>query len=160
MIYILHQTIVPMNRLIIVLILICQISVAQEFVNPLIYNSQIPQSFQRSAFESNTAIDLPFYDDFSDYLVYPKSSHWLDSDVFVNRNYPINPLNIGVATFDGLDSAGRPRNLASETVHGPSDYLTSRPVDLSTLSEVYLSFYLQSTGIGNEPEYNLSLIHI
>jgi len=154
LIYILHQTIVPMNRLIVVLILICQISVAQEFVNPLMYNSQIPQSFPRSAFESNTPIDLPFYDDFSDYLVYPKSSNWLDNDVFVNRNYPINPLNIGVATFDGLDSIGTPRNLASETVHGPSDFLTSRPIDLSNSSEVYLSFYLQSTGIGNEPESN------
>jgi hypothetical protein len=97
-----------MNRLIIILILICQISVAQEFVNPLMYNSQIPQSFPRSTFESNTTIELPFYDDFSDYLVYPKSSHWLDNDVFVNRNYPINPLNIGVATFDGLDSVYLP----------------------------------------------------
>ena len=146
MIYILRQTIVPMNRLIVILILICQISVAQEFVNPLMYNSQIPQSFLRSAFESNTTIDLPFYDDFSDYLVYPKSSHWLDNDVFVNRNYPINPLNIGVATFDGLDSLGSPRNLASETVHGPSDYLTSRPIDLSNFSEVYLSFYFTING--------------
>ena len=103
LIYILHQTIVPMNRLIVLLILICQISLAQEFVNPLIYNSQITQTQQRSSLVSNASLDLPFYDDFSDYLVYPKPSHWLDNDVFINRNYPINPLNIGVATFDGLD---------------------------------------------------------
>ena len=64
-----------MNRLIFVFILICQISVAQEFVKPLMYNSQIPQSSPRSAFESNAPIDLPFYDDFSDYLVYPKVLH-------------------------------------------------------------------------------------
>ena len=135
LIYILHQTIVPMNRLIVLLILICQISLAQEFVNPLIYNSQITQTQQRSSLVSNASLDLPFYDDFSDYLVYPKSSHWLDNDVFINRNYPINPLNIGVATFDGLDSIGSPRSIVSETVHGPSDYLTSRPIDLSISSE-------------------------
>ena len=63
------------------------------------YNSQIPQSFPRSAFESNTSIDLPFYDDFSDYLVYPKSSHWIDNDVFVNRNYPINPIKYWCSYF-------------------------------------------------------------
>ena len=120
----------------------------------MVFNSQIPQKFPKSIFELNPSIELPFYDDFSNYLIYPKTSHWIDNDVFINRNYPVNPINIGVATFDGLDSIGRPRNLSSETVHGSSDYLTSRPIDLSNLSEVYLSFYLQSTGLGNEPEFN------
>ncbi|MBH83131.1 MAG: hypothetical protein CMP70_00450 [Flavobacteriales bacterium] len=154
LIYSLHQKKIMTNRLIVILILFFQISFAQEFVNPLVFNSQIPQKFSKSIFELNSSIELPFYDDFSNYLIYPKTSHWIDNDVFINRNYPVNPINIGVATFDGLDSIGRPRNLSSETVHGSSDYLTSRPIDLSNLSEVYLSFYLQSTGLGNEPEFN------
>ncbi len=154
LIYSLHQKKIMTNRLVVILILFFQISFAQEFVNPLVFNSQIPQKFSKSIFELNSSIELPFYDDFSNYLIYPKTSHWIDNDVFINRNYPVNPINIGVATFDGLDSIGRPRNLSSETVHGSSDYLTSRPIDLSNLSEVYLSFYLQSTGLGNEPEFN------
>ena len=127
---------------------------AQEFVNPLMFNSQLPESDFRSSPLISSILELPFYDDFSDYSVYPKSSLWMDKDVYVNKNYAINPFNLGIATFDGLDSIGKPRNLASETVHGPSDYLTSRPIDLSNSSEVYLSFALQSTGIGNEPEAN------
>ena len=143
LIYSLHQKKIMTNRLIVILILFFQISFAQEFVNPLVFNSQIPQKFSKSISELNSSFELPFYDDFSNYLIYPKTSHWIDNDVFINRNYPVNPINIGVATFDGLDSIGRPRNLSSETVHGSSDYLTSRPIDLSNLSEVYLSFYLQ-----------------
>ncbi|MDA9898041.1 T9SS type A sorting domain-containing protein [Flavobacteriales bacterium] len=143
-----------MNRFFIFFLCISQIALGQEFVNPLMYNSQLPKAQQRSLTALSSTLQLPFFDDFSDYKGFPKSSHWLDEDVFVNRTYPVNPLNLGVATFDGLDSIGNPRNIASETVHGPSDYLTSRPIDLSTYSEVYLSFYIQSTGIGNEPESN------
>ena len=143
-----------MNRIIILFVCFSQISFGQEFVNPLMFNSQLPHVYERSSTALDTSLELPFFDDFSDYLFFPKPSHWLGKDVFVNRNYPVNPINIGVATFDGLDSTGSPRNLASETVHGPSDYLTSRPIDLSNFTEVFISFYLQSTGIGNEPESN------
>jgi hypothetical protein len=148
------QITLSMNRLFFLFFCIGQTLIAQEFVNPLMLNTQLPDANSRSSLVISTTLELPFYDDFSDYSVYPKPSHWIDKDVFINKKYAVNPLNLGVATFDGLDSLGKPRNLASETVHGPSDYLTSRPINLSNLSEVYLSFALQSTGIGNEPEAN------
>ena len=59
---------------------------------------------------------MPFFDDFSDYVGFPKSSLWIDNDVFVNRSYPINPINLGVATFDGLDSLGNPESNSKQTM--------------------------------------------
>ena len=72
LIYSLHQKKIMTNRLIVILILFFQISFAQEFVNPLVFNSQIPQKFSKSISELNSSFELPFYDDFSNYLIYPK----------------------------------------------------------------------------------------
>ena len=142
-----------MIRLYIFLIFLSQTTLAQEVISPLRFNTQLSQGIKKSYSVSSTSLELPFFDDFSDYVGFPKSSLWIDNDVFVNRSYPINPINLGVATFDGLDSLGNPRS-NSETDHGLSDYLTSRMIDLSNYSEVFLSFYLQSTGYGFEPESN------
>lgn len=125
---------------------------AQEVVSPLIYNSKLGlHPIERFA-SANLA--LPFFDDFSQHTAYPNPKLWQDNDVYVNRSLPVNPINLGVASFDGLDSLGNPRNIASETAHGPSDFLTSKFIDISEESEVYLSFYFQPQGLGNEPESN------
>lgn len=83
---------------------------SQEVVNPLRFNSQLPIISKKSTASVQSNLTLPFFDDFSNYKGYPKSELWQDKDVFVNNTYPINPVNIGVATFDGLDSLGNPRN--------------------------------------------------
>ncbi len=127
---------------------------SQEVVNPLRSNSQLPVISKKSTASVQSNLTLPFFDDFSNYKGYPKSELWQDKDVYVNNTYPINPVNIGVATFDGLDSLGNPRNAISETAHGDADYLTSNPIDLSSFTSVYFSFLVQSTGYGNEPENN------
>mgnify|MGYP000754481450 CR=1 FL=1 len=74
--------------------------------------------------------------------------------MYVNRSLASNPINLGVATFDGLDSLGNPRNIFSEFSQGPSDFLTSQTIDISSESIVYFSFYFQAQGIGNQPESN------
>ena len=144
-----------MNKLTILFtLLFYSLSVSsQEVVNDLIFNTNlfIPEYNKRGVAAD---VELPFFDDFSNYTGYPNPSLWQDLDVYVNRSLPYNPINIGVATFDGLDSLGNPRNIFSEFSHGPSDFLTSQTIDISNESIVYFSFYFQAQGIGNKPESN------
>ena len=146
---------IQMNKfLILFTILFCSFSTfCQEVVNDLMYNTNlsIPDYGSRSVAAS---VDLPFFDDFSNYIGYPNAFLWQDLDVYVNRSLASNPINLGVATFDGLDSLGNPRNIFSEFSQGPSDFLTSQTIDISSESIVYFSFYFQAQGIGNQPESN------
>lgn len=107
------------------------------------------------------SLTLPFIDDFSSHDVYPDSSRWTDRAVFVNRSYPVAPLTIGVATFDGLGSNGLPYNAsASATSSASSDTLTSKEINLSfsPADSIYFSFYYQVRGLGNAPETADSLM--
>src|SRR5690606_37405864 len=98
-------------------------------------------------------ISLPFFDDFSQQYYYPDADKWEDNYVYINSNYAVNPISYGVATFDGLDSTGYPYNFNNPTSHGVADYLTSKPIDLSSVTDsVYLSFFFQPQGNGNRPE--------
>ena len=98
----------------------------QEVVNVLKVNELLDRKVNFKA-SSQTSISLPFLDDFSGNLSYPDNTLWEDNHVFINRTYPINPLSLGVATFDGLDSLGFPYNINSTTLNGEiADYLTSR----------------------------------
>jgi len=130
---------------------------SQEIVSDLIYNSNINyvENISRS---SAATVTLPFFDDFSNYTGYPNPFLWQDSDVYINRSLPLNPINIGVATFDGLDSLGNPRDISSSFSNGPSDFLTSQMIAISTESIFYFSFYFQAQGIGNQPDLNDVLI--
>jgi len=100
-------------------------------------------------------------DDFSKPGPFPDTSLWLDNYVFINRDYPIAPPTIGVATFDGVNEHGYPYNfLANQYTSGKADMLTSKRIDLSdtTLKNIWLSFYYQPQGRGNAPESADSLI--
>ncbi|MBL4657695.1 MAG: hypothetical protein JKX73_06820 [Flavobacteriales bacterium] len=88
-------------------------------------------------------------------------SLWIDEHTFINSRYPIDPPTLGVATFDGLDEFGRPYNNFSDPLgYGVADYLTSKPIDLSFqfTDSVYISFYYQPEGIGNDPQDEDSLV--
>lgn len=104
---------------------------------------------------------LPFLDDFSRPLgPYPNINLWMDRAAYVNVTYPASPVNIGVATLDGLNSEGLPYDpscppQASE----PADSLTSRPIALNNykpLDSLYLSFYWQAGGVGYPPNNTYS----
>ena len=107
-------------------------------------------------------LPLPFLDDFSKDGIYPDASLWLDSNVFINRDYPIAPPTLGVATFDGVSKSGCPydTNLTNATISKPADTLTSKPINLSLLplDSVYLTFFWQAKGKGNTPENNDTLL--
>jgi hypothetical protein len=83
-----------------------------------------------------------------------KSSYWLDSYAYRNDWYAINPWSLGVVTFDGLNANGYPYAINS-SARGYGDYLTSKPIDLSTVEKkdsVYFSFLYQPKGNGDAPE--------
>ena len=105
-------------------------------------------------------VSLPFMDDFSYYAwsSQPDRTMWMDRYVFINNNYPIQPRSNGVATFDALDADGNIYKNTSGTF--PADTLTSCPIDLgeSGLNDVYLSFFYQPQGYGDNPEPGDSLI--
>jgi hypothetical protein len=132
-----------------------------EVLSPLLENSVIIQNKKKekpSAPALRTtavnSLNLPFIDDFYPNNIYPDASLWEDSNVYINTHYPINSISLGVATFDGLDKNGLPYNTNPNAV-GIADYLTSKPIDLSTLdasANLYLSFYFQAKGNGQSPE--------
>ena len=90
----------------------------------------------------------------------PPGVNWIDHQAFWNTTYPVLPPSIGVATLDGLDETGQPYNPTNATAYGRADALTSRPFDLSGLTNddsVYLSFFYQPQGLGDYPNPEDSL---
>jgi hypothetical protein len=105
-----------------------------------------------------TMLELPFFDDFSKSRIYPDNEKWADNHVFINYDYPVNPVSAGVATFDALDHTGAIYPRAS-IFPFLADQLTSRPVNLhySPQDSIYLSFYYQPQGRGDIPQKGDSL---
>ena len=92
---------------------------------------------------------------------------WKDIYTYRNSNYPVDPLSIGVATFDGLDENGYPYDWSSASAQGIADYLTSKPIFLQTdpgggtylpIDSIYLSFVYQPGGLGEDPDFQDSLV--
>lgn len=115
-----------------------------------------------NASRSGDTLTLPFFDDFSEpfsrenfpFDLYPDQERWIGRSVYVNDHMAIDPVSVGVATFDGLDSAGLAYGWGF-TIPTASDTLCSRPIDLSnTTDSVYLSFHYQAQGRGLAPAFN------
>ena len=129
--------------------------------NPVLvkYVKDHPENVNRAKSIQNVLV-LPFFDDFSKFEVYPDSSKWLDKNVYINTDYPIDPPSVGVATFDGIDSVGRPYQ-NTNSVYG-ADTLTSRPINIQSVnsidSSLYLSFFFQRGGRGLAPNPGDSLV--
>ncbi len=100
-------------------------------------------------------ITIPFLDDFSYDESFPDDNLWLDNEVFINKTMAIDPPSVGVATFDGLNSYGKPY----ADTYGQADRLTSNYIDLSGISgPLALTFYVESTGLMDKPEVKDSLV--
>ena len=157
-----------MTRIIKIIILINLISVqpdisAQEILtvpdnNAIVQKYYKEHPYQKKSGSADT-ISLPFFDDFSDSHVIPKSTHWTDRDVFINNSYAIFPVSAGVATFDAIDYKGALYSNASTTPF-QADYLSSKPLNLAfnPSDSIYLSFYFQPKGNGEMPETTDSLL--
>lgn len=111
-----------------------------------------------------SALSLPFWDDFSFSGPVPDTSLWqTGADIFINNTLGINPPSINVATFDGARANGTPHNGSSEQP-GAADSLVSCPINLaegsvpdSLISTTRLSFFYQIQGAGEIPEENDSI---
>ncbi|MBI3141577.1 MAG: T9SS type A sorting domain-containing protein [Bacteroidetes bacterium] len=106
-------------------------------------------------------LSLPFFDDFSSTQVYPDPERWVDRSIFINNGFAWNPPSHGVATFDGLNAKGYPYNVDGNNAPRGCDTLTSQWIDLEGLDgndSVYLSFYYQQKGLGDNPEKSDSLV--
>ncbi len=108
----------------------------------------------RTRTESNT-LTLPFWDDFSfTEGQVPLDSLWRNSQaVFIGNGIGEKPPSVGVATLDGVNAQGE--GYSGNGSSSRTDSLTSCPIDLSTLSvsdDVYISFFYQFAGNGEQPD--------
>lgn len=144
---------------------------AQEVLTGLTHNPVIMSQKLVKTREA-TPVNLPFFDDFSNYTGFPKPALWADQQAFVNNTYPVVPPSIGVATLDALNEKGLVYDHAETQPFG-ADTLTSNPIrlDYYQISDsLYFSFYYQPGGaswsyppvewerIGNSPETDDSLV--
>jgi len=77
-------------------------------VNPVLiqYNKTHRKTIHLKSKATPDTLTLPFFDDFSSTRVVPDQNRWTDKNVFINTEYPVSPVSIGVATFDAIDNTG------------------------------------------------------
>jgi hypothetical protein len=160
-----------------IVILIHFSSVGQEVltglqVNPVVKSKALELSKLKIQpwLQDTTPVQIPFYDDFSSTSIWPSPERWIDRYGYVNSDYPVYPVNLGVVTLDAINDSG---NMYPVAVPGPqafiADHLTSRYIRLDSVftpvpralqpsDSVYLSFYYQPQGRGLAPQASDSLI--
>lgn len=113
------------------------------------------------------------YVNFSDTVVIVPDvgySIWRNNNALHNYTYSPEPVTLGMATFDGLDSTGTPYDPSmNPNSYQIADILESKPIYLKTrpnggsdynylFDTVYLSFQYQPEGYGDSPEVDDSLV--
>lgn len=96
---------------------------------------------------------LPIWDDFS---LGMDTTLWDFEGATFSETIGINPPSIGVLVLNGVDQNGKPYSLQPKD-QGESDYLTSKSIDLTSLSSnqknsLFLSFFWQSGGKSEGPD--------
>lgn len=140
------------------------LSYTQESISPLSSNPYIKDEKKnvRKSFQASKSKNLPFFDDFSkaDNSSFPNDTLWLNSKmIYINNHFGLEPISLGVATFDALNASGKLYDNADyKSFH--SDTLTSNYINLSgkkASDSIYLSFFYQAGGFGEMPDENDSL---
>jgi hypothetical protein len=113
-----------------------------------------PQQFQ-SNYRTQSLNTLPFWDDFSKGI---DTLKWQIGGVSYTETIGNQAPSLGMVLFNGVDKNGRPYSLQIRE-QGESDFLTSRPFNLSNLSStqkssLYLSFFWQAGGKAEVPDVN------
>jgi Secretion system C-terminal sorting domain len=141
---------------ILLLSLFCQVSFAQFQIVPLKNTEKNKLSSAKI-----TALGLPFFDDFSTSINRPDQSKWQQGGgILITNTFTNNHPTINVATFDGLNGNGTPYDFVNSLSEGPTDTLTSLPIDLAgkTIADsLYLSFFYRGQGLGDKPDLRDSL---
>lgn len=152
------------KRLLAVLVLFSSAAMAlgQEQYIPLsrqLKNTAIQTPAKSRHLKQQTAVSLPFVDDFARPQSTPTAELWTDQYATINNQYVNAFYTIGIATLDAFDQDGYLYQGASQNSF-PADTLTSQPVDLSYIASdsLYLSFFFLPKGLLDAPEAVDSLI--
>ena len=78
-------------------------------------------------------LQLPFFDDFSDYEGYPDQSRWQSVQAYVGKGYAREAPTVGMATLDALNENGDLYPQASTNLF-TADTLTSQVIRLDSLT--------------------------
>ena len=151
-----------MNRLVFSIIFLCIATVGycQLVVVPIQKeNSNSSKKNNSARTRSVDPVTLPFWDDFSSIRKgYADTTKWqYGNSVWINSGMGINPPSLNVATFDGLDSLGKPYNVNDVLAKGFADKLVSAPIrmDLPSVSEqsaIAITFFYEYQGNGEPPD--------
>ncbi len=125
---------------------------AQEILAPL--SSRPTPPLPKS--NDTLLLELPFFDDFSNYEGAPSHKLWLSFDAYVNKDYAPNPPTVGLVTLDALNSHGDLYPQASTNLFS-ADTLASQIIRLDSLTgaysrklkpsdSIYLSFFFLPGG--------------
>ena len=146
------------NKFLIIILFIGLSCSAQEYLSGFSYETKsLGESRTKGR---NEALVLPFFDDFTESVIYTDAAKWQNNNVLVNSGFPIFPTNYNAATFDVLDNTGK---IYSHAISSPfvADSLISNPISLKGLTpadSLYFSFYYQPQGNGDAPEEADSLV--
>lgn len=106
-----------------------------------------------------TPLSLPFWDDFATIKngVADANLWQYANSVWINSGLGINPPSLNVATFDGLDSLGKPYNVNDVLAKGFADKMVSAPLRLDEVAvanrnNVAITFFYQFKGRGEAPD--------
>ena len=106
-----------------------------------------------------TPLSLPFWDDFATIKNgVADATLWQHANsVWINSGLGINPPSLNVATFDGLDSLGKPYNVNDVLAKGFADKMVSAPLRLDEVAvanrnNVAITFFYQFKGRGEAPD--------
>uniref|UniRef100_UPI0040476E4F T9SS type A sorting domain-containing protein n=1 Tax=Roseivirga sp. TaxID=1964215 RepID=UPI0040476E4F len=158
-----------MNKLLSILLLLIALGVQGQIMELPLPNrkvldkSKVIPSAAAGSNQSQAALILPFWDDFSTSKHSPSTNLWQNSDnVRISSSIGLAAPSLNVAVFDGVDINGSPYN-ATSLLNGATDSLVSVPIDLGVLpnsqqDSVYLSFFWQATGRGELPDRQDSLV--
>ena len=124
---------------------------AQESLVPL---SSAPRHHMPKS-NDTLLLELPFFDDFSNYEGIPSPKRWLSFDAFVNKDYAPEPPTVGMVTLDALNKEGNLYPHASTNLFSADtlasqiirlDSITSTHHKLQPSDSVYLSFFFLPGG--------------
>ncbi len=129
----------------------------QEIIAPL---SSLPLLPSPKSADTLT-VEIPFFDDFSDYEGSPSVDRWLTNQAFVNKDYAPLPPTVGMATLDAIDGNGNIYAHATTNIFG-ADTLASQIIRLDSITgsnqrklqpsdSISLSFYYLPGGWYGNP---------
>ncbi|MFT4661046.1 MAG: hypothetical protein ACI8XB_001317 [Patiriisocius sp.] len=133
----------------------------------IIVNSNVAEDYSQrikriDKSKSLNAVGLPFEDDFSkDHFEGNEAGNevlWNGLTANRNLSWGDNPPSIGVVTLDGLNATGYPHDGFIGGNISNADTLTSVGINLLDEQNVFLSFFFQAGGLGDDPNNGDSLI--